>query len=133
MSLFIKHPWPGNIRQFISVLEVALAMADDEPIENWHLADDFFDDLLEEDTQIAVPLTDVIKMDQSSEFNYQLEDNIVPITAVPMPFSQKIDLDDKTALLDCFNRCNGNLSKTAKTLGVSRNTLYKRLRLLGLK
>ncbi|MEH6445985.1 MAG: helix-turn-helix domain-containing protein, partial [Oceanospirillaceae bacterium] len=35
--------------------------------------------------------------------------------------------------LECYQACNGNLSKTAKALGVSRNTLYKKLRELGLK
>ncbi|MEH6446935.1 MAG: sigma-54-dependent Fis family transcriptional regulator, partial [Oceanospirillaceae bacterium] len=45
LALFMRHPWPGNIRQFISVLDVALAMAEDEPLENWHLPDDFYDDL----------------------------------------------------------------------------------------
>ena len=42
----VEHPWPGNVRQLISVLSIALAMADDEVIEDWHLPDGFFDEVV---------------------------------------------------------------------------------------
>lgn len=45
LELFQHHPWPGNLRQLSSVLRVALAMADDQPIRAEHLPDDFFLDL----------------------------------------------------------------------------------------
>ncbi|GGX74646.1 sigma-54-dependent Fis family transcriptional regulator [Saccharospirillum salsuginis] len=44
-QLLDRHPWPGNMRQLVHVLKVGMAMADGEPLEDWHLPDDFFDEL----------------------------------------------------------------------------------------
>ncbi|WP_428981139.1 sigma-54-dependent Fis family transcriptional regulator [Marinomonas phaeophyticola] len=45
LDLLVKHPWPGNMRQLVHVLKVGMAMADEEVLEDWHLPDDFFDDM----------------------------------------------------------------------------------------
>ena len=102
LQLFHRHPWPGNLRQLSSVLQVALAMADDQPIGTEHLPDDFFADL----EQPPAPLE-------------------------PPPQAQPSDIDQD--LSSQFQACNGNISHLARSLGVSRNTLYKRLKAQGLK
>ena len=150
MALFLAHPWPGNIRQFISVLEVAMAMADGDPIENWHLPDDFYDDL----ESSSVELNGQLQLASQSGFNVtenakiigdfvtpeqipELNNAVYPATELAMAEPQQpLTAADNSADSDtsqCYHRCNGNISKTAKALGISRNTLYKRLRLLGLK
>ncbi|PZQ25725.1 MAG: sigma-54-dependent Fis family transcriptional regulator, partial [Ectopseudomonas oleovorans] len=93
LELFQHHPWPGNLRQLSSVLRVALAMADDQPIRAEHLPDDFFLDLPTDTTLQAHPEPD----DLASQ----------------------------------YQACGGNISYLARNLGLSRNTLYKRLRELG--
>ncbi|MDU9042207.1 sigma-54-dependent Fis family transcriptional regulator [Pseudomonas corrugata] len=95
-ELFERHPWPGNLRQVSSVLQVALAMAEEQPIRPEHLPDDFFVDL---------------EMD--------------PVDA-PEPLS--VDLNDAEDLNRQLQAVGGNISHLARRLGVSRNTLYKRLR-----
>jgi len=150
MMLFLAHPWPGNIRQFISVLEVALAMADGDPIENWHLPDDFYDDLKNSPAEFNAQaqfsdqgelsatdnvetFADFVLTEQKTEIGNVLYS--ADQLSTPGPQDQRIT-EDVAADADtsqCYQRCNGNLSKTAKALGISRNTLYKRLRLLGLK
>ncbi len=97
LELFQHHPWPGNLRQLSSVLRVALAMADDQPIRAEHLPDDFFLDLP---------------------------------TEVPLPAHLEPDDGD---LASHYQACGGNISYLARHLGLSRNTLYKRLREQGLK
>lgn len=104
--LFEKHPWPGNIRQLSSVIQVALALAEDQPIRPEHLPDDFFVDL---DATSA-------RTDSS------------PPRAQPTPPQFPIHLP----LRSQFEACRGNISHLARHLGVSRNTLYKRLRAEGL-
>jgi len=91
--LFEQHPWPGNLRQVSSVLQVALAMAEEQPIRPEHLPDDFFVDL-----NVTAPL---------------------PASA---PLEDSIDLTRR------LKAAGGNISHLARELGVSRNTLYKRLR-----
>ncbi|SFW30988.1 GAF modulated sigma54 specific transcriptional regulator, Fis family [Pseudomonas sp. NFACC19-2] len=95
LELFQHHPWPGNLRQLSSVLRVALAMADDQPIRAEHLPDDFFLDLPTDTTLQAHPESD----DLASQ----------------------------------YQACGGNISYLARHLGLSRNTLYKRLREQGVR
>ena len=106
MELFERHPWPGNLRQLSSVLQIALAMADDQPIQPEHLPDDFFEDLLDENARKSV--------------------HGQPVQADLLTASD----DD---LASQYEACGGNISHLARSLGVSRNTLYKRLRAQGLK
>ncbi|MFJ2549394.1 sigma-54-dependent Fis family transcriptional regulator [Pseudomonas sp. NPDC087612] len=47
LELLLQHPWPGNLRQLASVLQVALALAGERPIAVEHLPDSFFADLPE--------------------------------------------------------------------------------------
>lgn len=41
LSALENHPWPGNIRQLVNVLRVAIAIADGEEVDIWHLPEDF--------------------------------------------------------------------------------------------
>ncbi len=99
LELFAKHPWPGNLRQVSSVMQVALAMAEEQPVRPEHLPDDFFVDLEMEPVETAAPLG--------------------------------LDLNDVEALNRELKAAGGNISHLARRLGVSRNTLYKRLRQAG--
>jgi transcriptional regulator of acetoin/glycerol metabolism len=98
MELFGRHPWPGNLRQVSSVMQVALAMAEEQPVRPEHLPDDFFVDLEMEPVETAEPLA--------------------------------VDLNDAEDLNRLLQAAGGNISHLARRLGVSRNTLYKRLRQL---
>jgi transcriptional regulator of acetoin/glycerol metabolism len=98
LDLFERHPWPGNLRQVSSVLQVALAMAEEQPIRPEHLPDDFFIDLEMEPVETPEPLM--------------------------------VDLNDVEDLNRQLQAVGGNISHLARRLGVSRNTLYKRLRQL---
>jgi transcriptional regulator of acetoin/glycerol metabolism len=98
LALFERHPWPGNLRQVSSVLQVALAMAEEQPVRAEHLPDDFFVDLEMEPVETPEPLA--------------------------------VDLNDVEGLNRQLEAAGGNISYLARRLGVSRNTLYKRLRQL---
>jgi transcriptional regulator of acetoin/glycerol metabolism len=96
LELFGRHPWPGNLRQVSSVIQVALAMAEEQPVRPEHLPDDFFVDLEMEPVDTPEPLA--------------------------------VDLNDAEDLNRQLQAAGGNISYLARRLGVSRNTLYKRLR-----
>ena len=99
LELFQRHPWPGNLRQLSSVMQIALAMAEDQPIRPEHLPDDFFADLHQDP-----PAADS------------------PVELAP---------EDHQDLHAQLHACGGNISQLARRLGLSRNTLYKRLRAQG--
>lgn len=92
MALLLRHPWPGNVRQLSSVLQVALVMAEQQLIEPEHLPADFFIDLGQ---------------------------------PAPAPARGPGVANDLGELLQATD---GNISQLARRLGVSRNTVYKRLR-----
>ncbi|QRV22546.1 sigma-54-dependent Fis family transcriptional regulator [Marinomonas foliarum] len=98
LDLLVTHPWPGNMRQLAHVLKVGMAMADEEELEEWHLPDDFFDDL-----DAMGQVDDSTSSKAGSEQDEPLEDLIPRL----------------------LNEFKGNVSQTAKTAGVSRNTVYK--------
>lgn len=113
LALFQKHPWPGNIRQLGSVIQISLAMADDEAIRPDHLPDDFFEDIRRQERQSEPQAEPTIDL---------------------APSSSEPSLDDiQQDTLEAYQANKGNISRTAKALGISRNTLYKRLKELGIK
>ncbi|MGN2429697.1 sigma-54-dependent Fis family transcriptional regulator [Pseudomonas syringae] len=99
LELFERHPWPGNLRQLNSVIQVALALADEQPISSEHLPEDF--------------LLDASKDEECRE---------------PAKAQDPARLASTEDLSQLFQAAGGNISQLAKRLGVSRNTLYKRLR-----
>jgi sigma-54 dependent transcriptional regulator, acetoin dehydrogenase operon transcriptional activator AcoR len=125
LNLFDQHPWPGNIRQLISVLQIALAMADDAPIEPWHLPDDFFQDIEQQRGAQPGPTG-------CAPGSTAVADSAHVQDAGPAPTKAQ-DTASAEATLAAYSLYEGNISRTAKALGISRNTLYKRLRDLGLR
>lgn len=117
VTLLASHPWPGNIRQLKKTLTIALIMADTDKVQPWHLPDDFFSDL-----EATVP-TD----------GHDREN----IDGDSMEADPQQDMHSKEAIneetLREYNQNRGNISRTAKALGISRNTLYKRLKAIGIK
>jgi len=109
LAIFNQHPWPGNIRQLHNVLRTAIALADDMPISELHLTQDFMDEML----------TDY---QQSS------------IAQIALPKLNATALDDiaADAIRAAMQGQGGNVSAVARQLGISRNTLYRKLRAIGL-
>ncbi len=113
VECFNQHPWPGNVRQLVSVIQIAQAMSDDEPLQTKHLPDDFFEDLKRN------------KIDK----NHTINNDPVQVEQIIeyMTIEDKISAD-RAKLLQVYKECKGNISKTARALAISRNTLYKRLK-----
>ncbi|MFT6919522.1 MAG: transcriptional regulator of acetoin/glycerol metabolism [Cognaticolwellia sp.] len=126
VELFYQHPWPGNIRQLVSVIKIAQAMSDNQAIQTKHLPDDFFEDLKRNKTDINKKLAEKTIQDE-----YPIEQT-TENTTEPLTTVDNISAD-KEELRRVYNEFNGNISKTAKALSISRNTLYKRLKEIGIR
>jgi transcriptional regulator of acetoin/glycerol metabolism len=110
LGLFRRHRWPGNLRQLGNLLRTAALMAGDEDeIGLEHLPDDFLDDL-----------------DDISDMS---DPGAAPAasTAGTTPGPQKLDDLELSAILRTLDAHGGNVSAAARALGVSRNTIYRRL------
>lgn len=106
IEIFKTHSWPGNIRQLHNVLRTALALADGAPIGEQHLTQDFIDE-----------------MKVSVETAQQ-----------PGVVTKALALDDvmTNAIRSAMQSQSGNISAVARQLGISRNTLYRKLKAMGL-
>ncbi|MEO6920745.1 MAG: sigma-54-dependent Fis family transcriptional regulator [Collimonas sp.] len=101
MALFHRHSWPGNFRQLSNLLRTAVVMAGaDRVIRLEHLPDDFLEDVRE--LEFSSP---------ADSHSGSLEDLAL------------------SAVKKAFEASGGNVSATAKALGVSRNTVYRKLNL----
>jgi len=105
LALFARHRWPGNLRQLSSLLRTALAMLDQEDvIEVRHLPEDFLEDV---GAQACAPARE----------------------PAPIAAAERGTLEERetAAIRDALKLHGGNVSAAARALGVSRNTIYRRL------
>lgn len=95
-----SHPWPGNIRQFASVLRTASAMLDahEDCIDWHHLPDD---------------LIEALSAPQLGERALQAPQNLKDLS--------------QAAIRQAMEDSRGNVSAAARRLGISRQTLYRKL------
>ncbi|MBH1978508.1 sigma-54-dependent Fis family transcriptional regulator [Simplicispira sp. 110] len=105
-----RYPWPGNVRQLANALRTACALLEEhESIIDWHH--------LSDDLALALGLG-VAAPDQAGAAGSEAVD-------VRLAKLQSIS---RQAIAQTVAACAGNLSEAARVLGVSRNTVYRRLR-----
>ncbi|MGN7985432.1 sigma-54-dependent Fis family transcriptional regulator [Burkholderia sp. 22313] len=103
LEAFMRHRWPGNLRQMTNVLRTAGMLAEDEAeITLAHLPDDFWLDCGDAPTAEAAPA------DTREATTLQ---------------------SHQAAVIDAvLARHGGNVSAAARELGLARNTVYRYLR-----
>ncbi|MEF1229393.1 sigma 54-interacting transcriptional regulator, partial [Vibrio fortis] len=105
MSLFCSYPWPGNIRELDNLLKVSALMSSGEPqLKLEHVP-----------LQLAEQLA-----------------NQSPITCTQAPSNNDLQSTVEETLVQTYQANQGNISKTSRVLGISRNTIYRKLKRLGI-
>ncbi|MBD5803661.1 Acetoin catabolism regulatory protein [Azoarcus sp. Aa7] len=122
MGFFERYPWPGNVRQLQNVLRVAVALLDDDEdeIASVHLPEELFG----------------IDSEDGGE-SFSLAAAVAPasVSSPPMPLiapaatagPRSLDEIELEAIATVMREVGGNVSAAARRLGVSRNTLYRKL------
>ena len=114
LSLFDAYSWPGNIRELEGVISRAVLLGEEDEILPHHLPQDVR-------TPQATPLP---LADATDAANPDTAECLV----LPFPMSTTLKEIEKLAILTTLARENGNKSKTAAVLGISRVTLDIKLR-----
>jgi transcriptional regulator of acetoin/glycerol metabolism len=107
-GLLLRHDWPGNLHQLEAVLRTAAALAGGEAlVRREHLSDDFLADLQ------AAPAP-------------SLHANTA---AAPLPHEGAGTLQalELSTIERVVRERGGNISLASKQLGISRNTIYRKL------
>jgi DNA-binding NtrC family response regulator len=102
MAVLCQYDWPGNVRELANVLERAQILAEGDTITN--------DDLPENLIQTASPATEV----QTRES------------------PDALDGVERRHVAEVLRRSGGNKMQAAKTLGISRRSLYRLIERYGL-
>ena len=149
-ALFQHYPWPGNVRQLYNVLRTACVMAAGETrITRAHLSDDFLEEALAclpaegagaGDAGVVVPTPTTPPVPASvgaarvpssvpapapAPASASAPAAAAPTPAPPVPLRlAELELDAIRRMVD---ECGGNISEASKRLGVSRNTIYRKL------
>jgi transcriptional regulator of acetoin/glycerol metabolism len=127
LALFEHYHWPGNVRQLFNVLRTAVVMAASDPmITRHHLSDDFL-----EDAAARLPQAGAVAAGNAASPAVPAAAPAV-VTAPPAPTAPDLnqtlgDLEIE-AIRRAVEAAGGNISEASKRLGVSRNTIYRKLR-----
>ncbi|WP_454766857.1 sigma-54-dependent Fis family transcriptional regulator [Cupriavidus campinensis] len=97
----LGYRWPGNIRELQNVFEVMFALSEGHII----------------DTPLLPPGIALAPKDSLS---------ISTSTSMPVP-AGRLEEMERHAILDAIANSHGNMSMAARTLGISRSTLYVKL------
>jgi sigma-54 dependent transcriptional regulator, acetoin dehydrogenase operon transcriptional activator AcoR len=105
MGLFKQHHWPGNFRQLTNLLRTAMVrVGDEQEVRREHLPDDFLEDI------------DAIKRVKAEDTRRLAAAGATSLEEV------------ETALIrKTLEAHGGNVSAAARALGVSRNTIYRKI------
>lgn len=100
-AFFKQHEWPGNVREFYSVLESMFVLSD----------------------------SDILKVDDlPEELLAQLQSDPPATLNVSSSGGHKLAELEKQSIICEVEKQHGNLSLVAKSLGIARSTLYRKMK-----
>jgi len=112
LPLLKAYSWPGNIRELLNIIERAVVLSEGGVI-NHNL-------LPKEIKERAVAL--------------KLKGDFDKIFEGPLPETKSLlELAENIIIERIYEEENGNISKTAERLGLSRPTLYKKMKMAGIQ
>lgn len=121
LEIFLKHPWPGNIRQLRNLLKTVAFLSTDSVITVEDLPPDF-----------------IAEMNVSNEEHYSFADSPA-IAETPMlatvsaPATAVLANWEEQAVLSALQTSSWNVSMAAKKLNITRSTLYQKIAKYGIK
>lgn len=105
IKLLKTYSWPGNLRELDSMMKVACLLSEGKKV---------------------LELSDIPANIQQQLFSEQVK--------AEEPIAQpSLKQSIHSRLLETYKSNSGNISKTARQLGISRNTLYRKLKEIGFK
>ncbi len=125
VRVLLCHPWPGNVRELANTIERIVLLATSDRVT----ADLFPERIREEAAKRKTPplaveeaLACIKQALQAPPAEPEETDEVVPIAEL-----------EKRAILAAVKKCDGDISKAARKLGVSRATLYRKLDKYGVR
>lgn len=112
LQRLVAYPWPGNVRELRTAIEHGVVMSNDEIIDLRHLPRFLLQSSFAGETLPAQDGVEKKPLDTATEFNLH-------------------ELETQT-IRSALGASKGNRTHAAELLGVSRRTLQRKLKMLGL-
>ena len=122
MTLLEQYPWPGNVREFQSVLKQALLQTTG-PV----LAAEFLPAVLRKETPASLPASGGSEIDLTRFIRERLAAGSNDL------HEEYTALTERHLFLQVLEHTGNNLTQAAKVLGINRGTLRTRLEALGIR
>ena len=118
LQRLVAYPWPGNIRELRNVIRTALAISEGGVVRLIDLPREIREPpAASAGVAPAAPVTGAVAPAEAEP----LETCANPLLAA-----------ERAALLKVIEKCRGNMTHAAEHLGVSRNTLYRKMKTHGI-
>jgi Nif-specific regulatory protein len=129
LAMFAAYEWPGNIREVQNEVERAVALADDEALLGLQ--------------HISSSIRDSVAIAANTEIGPT--SNLPPAVDRPVHIERIVGSNGDTSfrearavfearfITDSLTRCQGNISRTAKLMGLSRVQLQRKIKEYGLR
>ncbi|HUN93883.1 MAG TPA: sigma-54-dependent Fis family transcriptional regulator [Burkholderiaceae bacterium] len=136
LELFQRYRWPGNFRQLANVLRAAIIAIDSEndvEIRREHLPDDFLEQVEDEQRAVTAANAGSTGSTGSTENAEAPDGAAVAAQGVAEPPTGSWRPGLSMAEIECasieraLKQYRGNVSAVARALGISRNTIYRRM------
>ncbi|WP_293996459.1 sigma-54-dependent Fis family transcriptional regulator [Sphaerotilus sp.] len=131
LRLFQGYQWPGNVRQLFNVLRTASVMAaGDAAITRDHLSDDFIEDARHAAVQRPAAVVLATPEPEPVAARAAPAEMATPaaVFADPVQAGRSLEDIELQSIQRAVDAAGGNISVAAKQLGISRNTIYRKLR-----
>jgi len=99
MGILLNHDFPGNIRELENIIEYAFVVCHGSIIQKEHLPVELLQ-----------------------------QDDLLPVNQRPNGTPIERTIDERQQLLQALRRNNGQLTQTARQLGIHRTTLWRKLK-----
>lgn len=132
LDYLCDYPYPGNVRELENIVERALLVSEGSTIELKHLPDKVKrvaarPEACTSGTCGGQPAS---LHELASSANGEVR--APEARGLYQPPVISLDVLEKMAILEALKTTGGNISRTARILGIGRNTLYRRLRKYGM-
>jgi transcriptional regulator with PAS, ATPase and Fis domain len=111
-DLLFAHSWPGNVRELENAIEQAVVMCDGDKLMASHLPPD---------------------IRAAAEQSRGTGPGVLPIANGMGPLDRTIEAAEEAAIRAVLDRFGGNKTRAAEELGISRVTLYNKLKKYGVE
>ncbi|HXS27720.1 MAG TPA: sigma 54-interacting transcriptional regulator [Steroidobacteraceae bacterium] len=119
LELLLAYAWPGNIRELRNVIRTALVLAEGGVVRVVDLPRELGEPAAEPETPVAAIAASRTAPNGGASSGVGGESLANPLA-----------LAERGVLLRVLEECHGNMTRVAARLGMSRSTLYRRMRRL---